>query len=91
MPHPHQADFCSAPLAGAPRGTPLDDSSCREARGADALLVITPSTSEEDIVRSYGPGASSFIITPITFDSAAVVMSGPGSYGTGIVQFPPAQ
>jgi len=53
------------------------------------VVVMTTSQAEEDVVRSYDMGASSFITKPITFDGLVAVMRGLGTYWIEIVQLPP--
>lgn len=53
------------------------------------VVVMTTSQAEEDVVRSYELGASSFITKPITFDGLVAVMRGLGTYWIEIVQLPP--
>jgi CheY-like chemotaxis protein len=53
------------------------------------VVVMTTSQAEEDVVRSYDLGASSFITKPITFDGLVAVMRGLGTYWIEIVQLPP--
>ncbi|HEX8362241.1 MAG TPA: response regulator [Longimicrobium sp.] len=52
------------------------------------VVVMTTSQAEEDIVRSYDLGASSFITKPITFEGLVRVMRGLGTYWIEIVQLP---
>jgi len=53
------------------------------------VVVMTTSQAEEDVVRSYDLGASSFITKPITFEGLVDVMRGLGTYWIEIVQLPP--
>ena len=52
------------------------------------VVVMTTSQAEEDIVRSYDLGASSFITKPVTFEGLVRVMRGLGTYWFEIVQLP---
>ncbi len=52
------------------------------------VVVLTTSRSEEDIVRSYDLGASSFISKPVTFAGLVEVMRSLGSFWFEIVQVP---
>ena len=52
------------------------------------VVVMTTSQAEEDIVRSYDLGASSFITKPVTFEGLVQVMRGLGTYWFEIVQLP---
>jgi CheY-like chemotaxis protein len=54
------------------------------------VVVLTTSKAEEDIVRSYDLGASSFISKPVTFEGLVEVMRGLGRYWFEIVELPPA-
>ena len=54
------------------------------------IVVLTTSKAEEDIVRSYDLGASSFISKPVTFEGLVEVMRGLGKYWFEIVELPPA-
>lgn len=52
------------------------------------IIVLTTSKAEEDIVRSYDLGISSFITKPVTFDDLVEVAKAIGSYWFGIVVLP---
>jgi CheY-like chemotaxis protein len=52
------------------------------------VVVLTTSQSEEDIVRSYNLGASSFISKPVTFAGLVEVMRGLERFWFEIVQLP---
>lgn len=52
------------------------------------VVVMTTSQADEDILRSYDLGASSFITKPITFEGLVRVMRGLGTYWIEIVQLP---
>jgi two-component system, response regulator len=52
------------------------------------VIVLTTSKAEEDIVRSYDFGASSFIAKPVTFDGLVEVMKTLGRYWFQIVDLP---
>jgi two-component system response regulator len=52
------------------------------------VVVMTTSQAEEDVVRSYDLGASSFISKPVTFEGLVRVMRGLGTYWFEIVQLP---
>lgn len=62
---------------------------------ADAVLrripvvILTTSKAEEDILRSYDLGVSSFIVKPVAFDSLVKVMQTLGRYWFEIVELPP--
>jgi len=53
------------------------------------VVVLTTSKSEEDLVRSYDLGASSYITKPVTFEGLVAVMKGLGQYWIEIVELPP--
>ncbi len=52
------------------------------------VVVLTTSRSDEDIVRSYGLGVSSFITKPVTFDGLCTVIRALGHYWFEIVALP---
>lgn len=52
------------------------------------IIVLTTSKAEEDIIRSYDLGISSFITKPVTFDDLVEVAKAIGSYWFGIVVLP---
>lgn len=52
------------------------------------VVVMTTSRAEEDVVRSYGLGASSFITKPVSFAGLVDVMRGLGKYWLEIVELP---
>jgi len=53
-----------------------------------AVVVLTTSRAEEDILRSYDSGASSFISKPVTFEGLVELMKGLGRYWFEIVDLP---
>lgn len=53
------------------------------------VVVLTTSTAEEDILRSYDLGANSFISKPLTFEGLVEVMKLLGHYWLEIVELPP--
>lgn len=53
------------------------------------VVVLTTSTAEEDIVRTYDLGANSFISKPVTFEGLVEVMKALGHYWLEIVELPP--
>jgi CheY-like chemotaxis protein len=53
------------------------------------VVVLTTSKAEEDIVRSYDLGVSSFITKPVTFLGLVEVMRVFSRYWTEIVDLPP--
>ena len=52
------------------------------------VIVLTTSKAEEDIIRTYDLGVSSFITKPVTFDQLVEVMTGLGRYWLEIVELP---
>lgn len=52
------------------------------------VIVLTTSKAEEDVIRSYDLGISSFITKPVTFDDLVEVAKAIGSYWFGIVVLP---
>jgi two-component system, response regulator len=52
------------------------------------VVVLTTSKEEEDILRSYNLGASSFISKSVTFEALIKVMKGLGQYWFEIVELP---
>lgn len=52
------------------------------------VIVLTTSKAEEDIVKSYDLGVSSFISKPVTFDDLVKVAKAIGEYWFGIVVLP---
>ena len=54
------------------------------------VVVLTTSQAEEDIVKTYDLGVSSFITKPITFEGLVNVMKALGKYWIEIVDLPPS-
>ncbi len=54
------------------------------------VVVLTTSSAEADILNSYGIGANSYIIKPVTFDGLVGVMRALGRYWSSIVALPAA-
>lgn len=52
------------------------------------VVVLTTSTAEHDVLRSYELGASSYIAKPVTFESLVEVVSALGRYWFEIVELP---
>ncbi len=52
------------------------------------VVVLTTSKAEEDILRTYDLGVSSFISKPVTFDDLLEVTKTIGRYWFGIVMLP---
>jgi CheY-like chemotaxis protein len=55
------------------------------------IVVLTTSSEETDIARSYGIGANSYIIKPVTFDSLVDVVRELNRYWFEIVSLPTPQ
>ena len=53
------------------------------------IVVMTSSKSEEDIVRSYDLGVSSYMTKPVTFEGLVETLKAFGSYWLQIVMLPP--
>lgn len=52
------------------------------------IVILTTSTSEEDIIRSYKCGASSFISKPVTFDDLCKKITTLTNYWFDVVNLP---
>lgn len=52
------------------------------------VIVLTTSQAEEDILKTYGLGVSSFISKPVTFDGLVEVVQVIGQYWIQIVALP---
>lgn len=55
------------------------------------VVILTTSEAEEDVLRSYDLGASSYITKPVTFEALVMVMRGLRRYWVEIVELPPAE
>jgi len=53
------------------------------------VVILTTSEEDEDIVRSYETGASSYIPKPVTFDGMVEIIKKIGFYWFDIVRLPP--
>lgn len=53
------------------------------------IVVLTTSKAEEDILRSYDLGVSSFITKPVTFEGLVALMKTLGKYWLEFVELPP--
>jgi len=53
------------------------------------VVVLTTNRAEEDIIRTYGLGVSSFITKPVTFEGLVDVVKALNDYWIEIVTFPP--
>ncbi len=52
------------------------------------IVVLTTSTAEEDILRTYDLGVNSFITKPVTFEGLVEVMKSLSKYWFEIVELP---
>lgn len=52
------------------------------------VVILTTSEADEDILRSYDLGASSYITKPVTFDGLVKIMSTLKTYWFEIVELP---
>ena len=52
------------------------------------VVVLTTSDADEDILRSYSLGASSYVQKPVTFDKMVETVETIGTYWLGIVKLP---
>ncbi|HRW05198.1 MAG: response regulator [Caldilineaceae bacterium] len=55
------------------------------------IVVMTTSKAEEDILRTYDLGVSSFIVKPVTFEGLVDIMRALGRYWFEIVELPAEQ
>jgi len=55
------------------------------------VVVLTTSKADEDILRSYDSGASSFVSKPVTFEGLVNLMKGLGQYWFEMVDLPPQE
>ncbi len=55
------------------------------------IVVLTTSKAEEDILKTYDLGVSSFITKPVTFSALVDVMRTLSKYWFEIVELPPSQ
>ena len=53
------------------------------------VVILTTSSSEEDIVRTYGLSVSSFITKPVTYEDLCEVVKALSRYWIEIVALPP--
>lgn len=53
------------------------------------IIILTTSKAEEDILKSYNLGVSSFITKPVTFSALVEIMHTLGKYWFEIVELPP--
>ena len=53
------------------------------------LVVLSTSSAEEDILRSYNLGANSFITKPVNFEGLVAMMESLKHYWLEIVELPP--
>ena len=55
------------------------------------IIVLTTSKDEDDILSSYGLGASSYIVKPVSLDRLMRVVNSIGEYWVQIVEVPRAE
>jgi CheY-like chemotaxis protein len=53
------------------------------------VVVLTTSKADEDIIRTYGLGVSSFITKPVTFEGLVEITRVLARYWIEIVELPP--
>jgi two-component system, response regulator len=53
------------------------------------VVILTTSNAEEDILRSYGLGASSFITKPVVFNDLLILTKTLTQYWIDLVELPP--
>ena len=53
------------------------------------IVILTTSKAEEDVLKTYNLGISSFITKPVTFTSLVDIMKTLGKYWFDIVKLPP--
>lgn len=97
----HRGDFAGAEASPRP-GLILLDLNMPRKSGLEALreikadsslrlipvVVLTTSKDEEDILRTYDLGVSSFITKPVTFEALVDIMRTFGKYWIDIVSIP---
>lgn len=54
------------------------------------VVVLTTSSAEEDILRTYNLGTNSFIVKPVTFDKLVEIIRKVTQYWLEIVHLPPS-
>ena len=52
------------------------------------VVVLTTSKAEEDVIKAYSLGVSSFIVKPVTFDELIEIVRSVGTYWIEIVTLP---
>ncbi len=55
------------------------------------VVILTTSKAEEDILRSYGMGANSYITKPDSFDGLVKIIESLKDYWLQVVEFPSSQ
>lgn len=55
------------------------------------VIVLTTSTADDDVFRSYDLGANSFVSKPVTFDALVEVLRTMGRYWFEIIELPPEE
>lgn len=54
------------------------------------VVIISTSTAEEDILRTYDLGANSYITKPVTYEGLVVLIRTLGDYWLSTVELPPS-
>jgi CheY-like chemotaxis protein len=102
MDYLHHRDKFKDPALSPPPGLILLDLNMPQKDGREALreikadprlksiriVVMTTSTAEEDVCRTYQLGAESFITKPVTFSGLVDVIQAMGRYWLEIVELP---
>ncbi|MES1255300.1 MAG: response regulator [Acidobacteriota bacterium] len=102
MDYLHHRNAFSDPATSPRPGLILLDLSMPRKNGQEALreikddpelrripvIVMTTSSAEEDVCRSYDLGASSYVAKPVSFSALVDVMKGIGRYWFEIVELP---
>lgn len=53
------------------------------------VVILTTSSAEEDIFRSYDMGVNSYVTKPVTFNALTELMRDFGNYWFAVVELPP--
>lgn len=52
------------------------------------VIIMTTSSTESDIVRSYTEGANSYVVKPVTFEAMKIILLKLHDYWTNVVTLP---
>jgi CheY-like chemotaxis protein len=66
----------------------LKEIKCDPALRSIPVVVLTTSSQEEDILRSYDLGANSYITKPVTFEALVKILATLGQYWIQVVELP---